>query len=464
MIGIIGVLLSLALLMYLAYKGVSVIILAPLMGLLALLFNSGFSAHFMATYTEVYMAGFGNFTRNYFPLFVTGAIFAKLMDAADYTKSIAAFVANRLGKEKAILAVVLAGAILTYGGVSLFVVAFVVYPIAVSLFRGADIPKRLIPGSIALGAFTFTMTALPGTPQVQNTIPMAYFGTDSFAAPVLGLVAAVVMFGLGMLWLTRRALAAKAAGEGYGEHEDKVESFSLSDASKFPPLWSAVLPILVMIGLNLFFSKAYYVSADGSYLESFGTALNRVSGNWAVILALVFTSLLMLIVNFKKLLKNNINGMMKEGVANSFVPIISSSAVSGFGSVIRSVAAYAIIQQFVLALSRNPLISEALSVNLLCGLTASASGGLGAALEALSQTLIQMGNQAGIPMEVLHRVASVAAGGLDTLPFNGAVVTTLTICGLTHKQSYKDICATSVVIPIIATAVIVILASLGLRF
>lgn len=112
---------------------------------------------------------------------------------------------NKLGKSRAIL---------TYGSVSLFVVAFVMLPVATALFREADIPKRLIPGCIALGAFTFTMTALPGSPQVQNTIPMTYFGTDTWAAPVLGIIAAVIMFVGGMLWLTYRSKMALKAGRG----------------------------------------------------------------------------------------------------------------------------------------------------------------------------------------------------------------------------------------------------------
>ena len=172
MLSIIGLILSLSLIIFLAYKGYSTIITAPLVALLTVLLIGGESnTHLMVHYTEVYMGGFANFVKNYFPIFLTGAIFAKLMEEALYAKSIANFITNRLGKDKTILAVVLAGALLTYGGVSLFTVAFVLYPIANVLFKEADIPKRLIPGTIALGAFTFTMTALPGTPEIQNVIP-----------------------------------------------------------------------------------------------------------------------------------------------------------------------------------------------------------------------------------------------------------------------------------------------------
>ena len=104
--------------------------------------------------------------------------------------------------------------------------------------------------------------------------------------------------------------------------------------------------------------------------------------------------------------------------------------------------------------------AEALSVNLICGLTASASGGLGISLDALAPTYMQMSQALNISPEILHRVASLSCGGLDTLPHNGAVITTLAICGLTHKESYKDIFVTSVIIPIFVTTIVVVFASL----
>ena len=218
MISIIGLILSLSLIIFLAYKGYSTIITAPIVALLTVLLIGGDSnKQLMVHYTEVYMGGFANFVKNYFPIFLTGAIFAKLMEEALYAKSIANFITKNLGKNKTILAVVLAGALLTYGGVSLFTVAFVLYPIANVLFKESNIPKRLIPGTIALGSFTFTMTALPGTPEIQNVIPMRYFGTDTFAAPFIGIIASVLMLVLGMVWLTYRVRKAHENLEGYGE-------------------------------------------------------------------------------------------------------------------------------------------------------------------------------------------------------------------------------------------------------
>ena len=247
MINILALIVSLSLIMYLAYKGYSTIITAPIIGLLTLLLTYGFNSHFMVNYTEIYMSGFANFVKNYFPLFLTGAIFAKLMEEAKYGKSIALFITNKLGKDKAILAVVLSGAFLTYGGVSLFVVAFILYPLANILFKEADIPKRLIPGTIALGAFTFTMTALPGSPEIQNVIPMSYFGTDTFAAPLLGIIASITMLFLGLSWLNYRLKKAKASGEGYGNHKIDLEE---KESENLPGIFISVAPILIIFVTN----------------------------------------------------------------------------------------------------------------------------------------------------------------------------------------------------------------------
>lgn len=456
MISIIGLILSLSLIIFLAYKGYSTIITAPLVALLTVLLIGGDSnTQLMVHYTEVYMGGFANFVKNYFPIFLTGAIFAKLMEEALYAKSIANFITKNLGKNKTILAVVLAGALLTYGGVSLFTVAFVLYPIANVLFKESDIPKRLIPGTIALGSFTFTMTALPGTPEIQNVIPMRYFGTDTFAAPLIGIIASVLMLVLGMAWLTYRVRKAHENLEGYGNHY--IED-NFNEDKNIPNIFLAVTPILIIFLSNLFFSKIFYQLIDGSYLSKYNLALDNVSGTWSVIISIVISTLFIIITNFRKI--SNLNKVLNEGISNSFLPLLSSSAIVGYGSVIKSLPVFIALQSMILNVSSNPIISEALSVNTICGITASASGGLTITLDALSSTFIAMSQSLNIPPEIMHRIAALASGGLDTLPHNGAVITTLAICSLTHKDSYKDIFITSVVIPILVTALVVITTSI----
>ncbi len=458
-ISVVGLFIALFLLVYLAFKGHSVIIIAPIVALVSVLFSSGFDSHLMATYTESYMIGFANYAKSYFPLYLFGAVFAKVMESSGYAAAISRFIAKALGKDRAVLAVVLCCAILTYGGVSLFVVTFVALPIAVSLFKDAGIPKRLIPGSIALGAFTFTMTALPGSPQVQNTIPMTYFGTDAFAAPVLGIIASVFIFAIGMMWLNMRVKKAKLAGEGYGDHDDE-ETIT---EKNLPSIVHPVIAFVLIVAVNLVCSKVIYPRSDMSYLSSFNTTAGAVTGNWSVLIALLVATIY-LIISALPALKKKLKGDMKAAAANSVMPLINSCAVVGFGSVIKSLAIFSIVQSFILSISANPLVAEVLAVNLLCGLTASASGGLGATLEALAPTFIEQGAKIGIGPEVLHRVASISSGGLDSLPHNGATVTTLSLCKISHREGYLDMFICSVVIPIAAAILVVILASLGLRF
>lgn len=455
-IGIIGLFVAIALLVVLAFKGHSVIIAAPIAALIAVLFSYGLKGHFMASYTITYMSGFANYAKNYFPIYLFGAVFAKLMDISGNAQSIAQFCTLKLGKSRAVLSVVLTCAILTYGGVSLFVVAFVMLPVAIAVFRAADIPKRLIPGAIALGAFTFTMTALPRSPQVQNTIPMTYFGTDSWAAPVLGIIATVIMFGGGMAWLSYRTNKAKKAGEGYGNYQDKI----VSDNKEVPGIGLAFAPILIILVVNLVLSKMVYPNVDGSYLEeSFNSTLAANSGTWSVLLGMLVAILFIAAVNFSKL-KDGLKDNLKKAANESLAPLINSCAVVGFGSVTKSLAIFGIIQAFALGISSNALLSEVLSINILCGMTASASGGLGAALEALADTYLA----SGIAPQVLHRVAAVAAGGLDSLPYNGATITVLALVGMTHKESYLDMFVVSVVIPLIAAFALAALASMGICF
>ena len=333
--------------------------------------------------------------------------------------------------------------------------AFILYPLANILFKEADIPKRLIPGTIALGAFTFTMTALPGSPEIQNVIPMSYFGTDTFAAPLLGIIASITMLFLGLSWLNYRLKKAKASGEGYGNHKIDLEE---KESENLPGIFISVAPILIIFVTNFALSKIYYPNIDGSYLVKYGVSLDNVSGTWSVIISIVIAIIFILALNFKKL--PNLNDMLNIGVKNSFLPLLNSSAIVGYGSIIKSLPIFLTIQNTIMNISSNPIISEAISVNVICGLTASASGGLGISLNALAPTFIQMSDALAISPEILHRIASLSSGGLDTLPHNGAVITTLAICGLTHKESYKDIFVTSVLIPILTTAVIVIITSL----
>jgi H+/gluconate symporter-like permease len=455
MLGVLGILLSLGLLMWLAYRGINVLVLAPLLALLAVAL--GGDGRLLGTYTQIFMTGLGGFLAKYFPLFLLGAIFGRLMSDSGSAETIARSIARGIGAHRAILAIVLACGILTYGGVSVFVVAFAAYPIAMALFREANVPKRLIPGALVLGSATFSMTAFPGTPAIQNAIPMPYFGTDTFAAPILGTIAGILMLVLGMLWLNRRERAARARGEGYGDHP--TDALDQTIPPHQPSIGTALIPILLVIGLNLVFTRLVIPSMDTSYLAEarFGkVTLADVRGIWALIAALSIAVAATMVLHRKQW--TDLKSSLNQGTMSSLLPIFNTASEVGYGSVIASLVAFAVIRDAMVGLwPGNPLISEAIVVNVMAGITGSASGGMSIALSVLGKTYLELGTAAGISPELLHRVAAVASGGLDSLPHNGAVITLLGICRLTHRQSYPDIFAVSVVVPLIALVVLLVL-------
>src|SRR5262245_40153863 len=282
--GLVGILAALVLLIWLAYRGGSVLLLAPAAALVA---AAVAREPLLANWTQTFMGSAAQFVAQFFPLFLLGALFGKLMDDSGSVETIARFMTERLGTRRAVLAVVLAGAVVTYGGVSVFVAFFVLGPMAQSLFRAADIPRRLMPPALALGTMTFTMSALPGTPAIQNAIPMPFFGTTPFAAPGLGIIASAIILGFGLWWLGRAERAARRAGESYGAPDDTAVDAAANDpvvrelattAREFdpaeihrgqhgdtkPPIARAFLPLVVVVSVNLVMSLVLLPRLDFS--------------------------------------------------------------------------------------------------------------------------------------------------------------------------------------------------------
>lgn len=463
MLGVVGIVVSLLLLIYLAYRDVSVLVLAPLCALVAVMFDGHLPI--LASYTQIFMGSVGQFIKDYFPIFLLGAIFGKLMEASGSAAKIADWVVSTVGAQHTVLAIVLSCSILTYGGVSLFVVVFAVFPMTSSLFREANIPRRLIPGTIGLGGFTYTMTALPGTIQIHNQIPMQFFRTNSFAAPGLGCIGGVIMFVLGMWWLSSRVAQAKRNGEGFGPNDSQgvLKPDCLTDAAKrpLPSAWAAILPIVAAILLNMLFSFVVIPRWDTGYLaeEQFGkTELSRVIGTWSTILSMIITILITICVHFRSL--DELKSVIADGARSSLMPLFNTASEYGYGNTIKSLAAFVVVQKFVTGIAPgNPLISEAIAVNTLSAITGSASGGLSIALKTFGETYYERAIAIGIDPQLLHRVASMSCGGFDSLPHNGAVITLLLICGVTHRQGYKDIAAITIAIPVIATIAVLALGT-----
>jgi H+/gluconate symporter-like permease len=442
------VLAALCFLMLVAYRGYSVIIFAPVAALGAVLLTDPDLVAPM--FTGLFMDKMVGFLKLYFPVFLLGAIFGKLIELSGFSKSIVAAVIRLFGPQRAMLSIVVVCALLTYGGVSLFVVVFAVYPFAAELFRQSDIPKRLIPGTIALGAFTFTMDALPGTPQIQNIIPASFFGTNAWAAPWLGTLGGVFILALGLSYLEWRRRAALTAGEGYGsELHNEPEPFA-GERLAHPML--ALLP-LVLVGVsNKLFTTLiprHYGTSHSFDPAVIGDAapvvqeVARVAAIWAVEGALLVGILAVLALAWKPVTTSFAEGT-KAAVGGALLAAMNTASEYGFGAVIAALPGFLVVANALSAIP-DPLVNEAVTVTALAGITGSASGGMSIALAAMADSFIANANAAGIPMEVLHRVAAMASGGMDTLPHNGAVITLLAVTGLTHRQSYKDIFAITLI-------------------
>jgi len=436
------VLASLCFLMFVAYRGYSVILFAPVAALGAVLLIDPTLVAPM--FTGLFMDKMVGFVKLYFPVFLLGAVFGKVIELSGFSKSIVASVIGLIGRERAMLAIVLVCALLTYGGVSLFVVVFAVYPFAAEMFRAGGIPKRLIPGTIALGAFTFTMDSLPGTPQIQNIIPTTFFKTNIYAAPVLGLTGAVFILIVGLTYLNWCRRRAQAAGEGYGTSLIN-EPAPFAD-EKLPHPVIALLP-LVMVGVMnkvltlaipaLYGSSVSFVPAVIGKATPVVQQVSSVAAVWAVEGALLIGIATVFVFAWKAVSTRFAEGS-KTAIGGALLATMNTASEYGFGAIIAALPGFLVIAEGLKAIP-NPLVNEAITVTALAGITGSASGGMGIALAAMADTFISNAQAMGIPMEVLHRVAAMASGGMDTLPHNGAVITLLAVTGLSHKQSYKDI-------------------------
>lgn len=442
------VLAALCFLMLVAYRGYSVILFAPVAALGAVLLTDPTLVAPM--FTGLFMDKMVGFLKLYFPVFLLGAIFGKLIEVSGFSKSIVAATIRLFGPDRAMLSIVAVCALLTYGGVSLFVVVFAVYPFAAELFRQADIPKRLIPGTIALGAFTFTMDALPGTPQIQNIIPAGFFGTDTWAAPVLGTLGGVFILALGMSYLEWRRRVARRAGEGYGTDLKNEPAPFAGDKLANP--WVALLPLL-LVGVT---NKVYTLLIPRLYGDSHSFVpsvigdpapvvqeVSKVAAIWAVEAALLTGIVAVVLLGWKSV-SAHFSQSTQPAIGGALLASMNTASEYGFGAVIAALPGFLVVAN-ALGSIPNPLVNEAITVTALAGITGSASGGMSIALAAMADTFIANANAAGIPMDVLHRVAAMASGGMDTLPHNGAVITLLAVTGLTHRQAYKDIFAITII-------------------
>lgn len=457
------VLAALAFLMFAAYRGYSVILFAPLAALGAVLLTDPSAV--APVFTGIFMEKMVGFVKLYFPVFMLGAVFGKVIELSGFSESIVAAAIRYIGRSRANAVIVAVCALLTYGGVSLFVVVFAVYPFAAELYRQSNIPKRLMPGAIALGAFSFTMDSLPGTPQIQNIIPTTFFKTTSWAAPALGVVGSLFIIVVGLSYLEWRRRAAAARGEGYGTN--LINEPQRVEGGKLPPPLLAILPLIVVGVANfwltrmipLLYGQSNSVSLPG-LPKPVETKIASVTAIWAVEGALLLGIVIVLVTAFGAVRQRFAEGT-KSAVSGALLASMNTASEYGFGGVIAALPGFLVVSDALRSIP-NPLVNAAVSVSTLAGITGSASGGMSIALAAMSDVFIQGAQAAQIPLEVLHRVVSMASGGMDTLPHNGAVITLLAVTGLTHRESYRDIFAITVIKTLAVFFVIAVFYTTGL--
>ncbi|CAG9239720.1 Uncharacterized transporter YxjC [Paraburkholderia tropica] len=460
------VLAALAFLMLAAYRGYSVILFAPVAALAAVLLTD--PAAVAPVFSGIFMEKMVGFVKLYFPVFLLGAVFGKVIELSGYSEAIVAAAIRYIGRSRANAVIVAVCALLTYGGVSLFVVVFAVYPFAAELYRQSGIPKRLMPGAIALGAFSFTMDSLPGTPQIQNIIPTTFFKTTAWAAPALGVIGSLFIIVVGLTYLEWRRRSAMAKGEGYGT--SLVNEPEHVQTEHLPNPLLAITP-LVLVGVANFFltrwipqwyGDTYTIAPDvlPGIHAPVTTTVKQVVAIWSVEGALLLGIVFVVLTAFSRVKERFAIGT-KAAVAGALLASLNTASEYGFGGVIAALPGFIVVSDALKSIP-NPLVNAAVSVSALAGITGSASGGMSIALAAMSDLFIKSAQAANIPLDVLHRVVAMASGGMDTLPHNGAVITLLAVTGLTHRESYRDIFAVTVIKTLAVFFVIAVFYTTGI--
>lgn len=439
----IGIILAVSLFIYFAMRGISIFLAALICTLLVVITNDLPLDKSIFDYFAFGPLGAFSFAGKFFLLFVMGAMFGRVTGESGAASSIAVALVKKLGTQRALWITVLAATILTYGGVVVFVVIFAMYPLGIKLLQQANIPKRLFIAALALGSGTYTLSALPGTPSIQNVIAAVSLKTDLFAAGGYGIFASLLMFSLGMLYLERQRKKALGNNEGFHPTDRDLTLIS-ADQNEILPHWGrAITPLIIVIGTIVtprLLTFLGYTPVDGS-LVIFALSQPLLWPSIALLVGIIFT-----VIMFPKLHKNTLVTVGK-GADDAIIPLIATAVVIGFGSVVTKTDGFISLSQWLLSLDLNPLISIFISVSMMSAIVGSSTGGLQIFLSTMSDSYIAK----GVEPEILHRIATMASGGFDSLPHCGAVVAVLAIAGLTHKEGYKDIGIVTVVIPVIAT-------------
>jgi H+/gluconate symporter-like permease len=447
-----GIIIAIGLFILLAMRGTSIFLVSLICTLIVIVSNGMALDKALLEYFPFGKLGAFTFAGKFFLLFVAGAMFGRVTGDSGNASSIALAMVKKLGAHRALLITVLTTALLTYGGVVVFVVIFAMYPLGLRLLKEADIPKRLFVAALALGAGTFTLSAMPGTPSIQNVIAAAALDTDLFAGALYGIFASAIMFVLGMLYLESQRKKSQASGEGFQPSSSDIATIQSVSDEGLPSWQTAILPlalVLLTILIPRLLTLAQWQPDTGmtADLINFASAQPLLWPSIALCLGLALTLALSASLRAKAL------DSLGKGAEEAIIPLMATAVVIGFGGVVSHTEAFAEFTQWVTHLDLPPIISLFVAVSLASAVVGSSTGGLQIFLSSMAPAYLEQ----GIDPEALHRIAAIVSGGFDSLPHCGAVVAILTITGLNHKQTYKDIGMVTVVIPTAAA-----LATIGL--
>lgn len=419
-IGLIGILIALAALMILVYKRINIILVSVFCCIIVALTSQ---LPILDTLKNDYMSGLSQFISSNLLLFVFSAIFGKVMEESGAAFAFAKLIFKAFGARWAIYGGMIATALLVYGGVSNFVVVFTVFPIFLHIFKQANLPIRLIPGVIYAAGVTFAASMLPGTPSLNNIIPTQYVDSTPMSAPIVGLVASAVTIVLIFFYFEYEFGKARKQGEVYLENQKaSMQLERMNNLKEANPILSILPMAALVIMLNVFKLDILY--------------------------CLLISTLLVFVLFYQ-----NIRGVtlscVNQGISSAGSAILNSAAAVGFGSVVKVTAGFTAMVTALMSFGGNPMVSLGIITTIISGITGSGTGGIGITMQVFAQKYIEL----GVNPDILHRIVAIASNGLDSLPHNGLVVTVILACGCTHKESYKPILITSVIITLIALVI-----------
>lgn len=435
-LGPIGVLLGIIAIVYFSLKEIHITIAAPMATILVVLLNSmPLVESLLGKEPNNYMGALGGYIMSYFAIFLLGSILAKLMEVSGATVSIAEFILKKVGYQnpyRILVAIFIISAILTYGGISLFVVMFAVLPLARSLFKKMDLAWNLIQVPLWLGIATFTMTILPGTPAIQNVIPIQYLNTSLTAALVPSILGSVGCIAFGLFYMKRCLTKSLEVGENYATYTSQTnEDTAERVLSSFV---ASILPLALLIAIAI----------TGSLLGDEFVKKN-------IIYVALLTGIISAIVLFNKYIDKKI-ATLSIGASGAVGPIFATASAVAFGSVVTAASGFGVFSDVILNIPGPPVISLTVLTSAMAAITGSSSGALGIVMPNFAQYYLD----AGVSPEIIHRVAAVASNILTIVPQSGVFLTFLSLTGLNHKNGFKQTFITVFGSTLVAESIIIL--------